>query len=94
MATLLLDAPPHDRETPVGATLKVLLSPVRGADGQWRALTQGMPVGVPVGEVLPRGQTWNRLICNGRVLAPEEYATYLIQPNDEVLAIPQWGTGP
>ena len=91
MATLLLDAPTHDHAAPPGATLKVLLSPVRGADGQWRVVTQGMPVGVPIGEVLPRGQVWNRIICNGRVLDPDEYATYLVQPEDELLAIPQWG---
>ena len=91
MATLLLDAQPHDRATPVGATLKVLLSPVRGADGQWRVLTQPLPVGVSVVEMLPPQTTWNRLICNGRVLDPNEYATYHVQPHDEVLAIPQWG---
>ena len=75
VATLLLDTPPEDQATPAGATLKVLLSPVRGADGQWRVLTQAMPVGVPVADgPACRRQTWNRLICNGRVLDPDEYA--------------------
>lgn len=91
MATLLLDTPQHDRATPVGATLKVLLSPVRGAEGQWRVVTQPLPLGVRLGDVLPAGQTWHRLICNGRVLASDAYGTYGVQPGDEVLAIPQWG---
>ena len=56
-------------------------------------LEQAIPAGVPVAEVLPAGQVWARLICSGRVLEPDEYSTYRVQPNDEVLAIPQWGTG-
>ena len=91
MATLLLDAPPDDRAAPVGATLKVLLSPVRGADGQWRLLEQTIPTGVPVADVLPPGHAWARIICSGRVLEPDEYPTYRVQPHEEVLAIPQWG---
>ena len=91
MATLLLDAPPEDWVAPPGALLKVLLSPVRGADGQWRVLEQAIAAGVPVAEVLPAGQVWARLICSGRVLESDEYPTYHVQPNDEVLAIPQWG---
>ena len=42
---------------------------------------------------MPAGQAWNRVICSGRVLDPDEYTTYHVQPNDELLAIPQWGTG-
>ena len=93
MATLLLEAPTEDRAAPPGAMLKVLLSPVRGADGQWRMLEQAIPAGVLLCKVLPPGHAWNRIICSGRVLEPGEETTYCVQPEDEVLTIPQWGTG-
>ncbi|HEX6827131.1 MAG TPA: hypothetical protein VF077_12510 [Nitrospiraceae bacterium] len=95
MSTMVLDLEPSEY-TPVVATATLVLvcSPVRSREGHLRTHRQTVPAGRTVAEVLPRGLTPGRVIVEGRVLTPDEYATWNIQPDQEILVIPQWGLGP
>src|SRR5262245_11830782 len=82
-----------DAETPrVGyATLKILVSPVRGRDGKWRVLEEAVSPGTTPVACLPTDIQWLRVIHNGKVLALSDLETVLLAPGDELLAIPAWG---
>ena len=92
MATLLLPAGPELVEAPTGlATVQIVRSPLRGADGQLRMLQQTVPAGQMVHESLPPNITCARAILNGLVLTETEYATTNLQPGDELTILPEWG---
>jgi predicted phage tail protein len=93
MATALLDLHTDDETpTPVSTATRVLLcSPIRAADGSLRVRRDEIPSGQTVQAVIPRGVTPERIIVNGGVIPPGDYATTALAPHDEVLIIPQWG---
>jgi hypothetical protein len=72
-------------------TLKIILSPLRGADGHLRVHDQTVDAGDTLRTIFPHVEGWIRVICNGKVLTPDEQATYVLQPGDEVLLFPPWG---
>lgn len=92
MATLLLPATTNGTHPSAGtASLALLCSPIRGADGTWRVFRQDVAAGEVLMTVVPAGLQVGRIIVNGGTVAPETYATYHLQAGDEVLVIPQWG---
>ena len=92
MATLLLPASTNGTRPSTGtASLALLCSPIRGADGSWRVLRQEVTAGAVLTAVVPPTIQIDRIVVNGGVVAPERYATHSLQAGDEVLVIPQWG---
>jgi len=92
MATLLLPESPTPMRPAHGqATLAVLCSPIRGADGAWRVFRRVIEAEQSLAEALPPGLQVAKLIVNGGVVACEDAAAYALQDGDEVLVIPQWG---
>ena len=94
MATLLLPAAPPRDETPtrVGtATLILVRSPIRAADGTLHVLRQEIAAGQTIAACLPARPAWARVLWNGGVLPREAWDTWQVQPGDEVWAIPQMG---
>ena len=92
MATALIPEvlTPNGTHPPTGALVKLILSPLRGADGKLHVRDLPVEAGRRLGDVLPEG-AWLRLICNGKVLDLATWEDYPLAPGDEVLAIPQWG---
>lgn len=73
------------------ATLRLVRSPVRAADGSLRLLCREVRVGQTVAAALPTEHAWARVIWNGRVLTPDEQQQQLVHPGDEITAFPAWG---
>jgi predicted phage tail protein len=75
------------------ATLAILCSPIRAADGSWRIWRTEIPLPGTVIDVLTFYDTLTaeRIILNGRVLLDEEYLSLTLRPGDEILVIPRWG---
>jgi hypothetical protein len=94
MATLLLEGPKTPQTAAVGTvSLVILCSPIRGADGAWRVLRSEVKIPETLAALLPPTLTLARIIVNGKVIASEETAIFPLLDGDEVLLIPQWGTG-
>lgn len=93
MATALIPEiiNPGGPATTAVATLRLVVSPLRGPDGKLRVHEVTVPAGQTITEALPAEQVWGHLILNGRVIAPEERARVSLLPGDELLAFPQWG---
>lgn len=91
IALLPAPTPPEDVTPPRTATLALLCSPIRGADGAWRTLRQEVPITEALTSVLPAGLRPGRVIVNGRVVEPDAYATTPLYAGDEVLVVPEWG---
>ena len=74
------------------ATIQLVRSPVRAADGSLRVLQQEVVAGQTVADALPHEHTWARVIWNGRVLTHAEQQTLVLTPGDELTAFPTWGS--
>src|SRR5262252_8584547 len=91
MAIALL--PEHTTETPlhVGtATVLLVCTPVRAADGSLRTWRLDVPCPMRLEEALPPRVQPGRIILNGRVVVLEE-ADLVLRPGDEVFVFPTWG---
>jgi predicted phage tail protein len=75
------------------ATLVILCSPIRGADGAWRMARRDIPVGGMLADALPAALAQAQVSVNGGIVHAEDWASWQLLPGDEVLIIPQWGTG-
>ena len=73
------------------ATLQLVRSPIRAADGSLRLLRQEVLAGQTVAEVLPPQHAWARVIWNGRALTHAEHQTLVLTAGDELTAFPTWG---
>lgn len=94
MATVLIpeicETEPQNVAT---ATLAVLCSPIRAADGSWRIWRTTLPVMNTVADALvPYALlTAERIILNGHVMTEGEVHETAVRPGDELLVIPRWG---
>jgi hypothetical protein len=87
--------PPNSAVAPPGVvTCVLLLSPLRGRDGQWRAERRTFPVGDTVDAYLPSTEVLDRVVLNGGVIPPEHYACVRPQAGDELWLYPTWGYVP
>lgn len=92
MSTAVLDLEASDYTSEVHtASLVVVCSPIRAADGQLRLYRSTVPAGRSLAASCPRGVTPARLILDGRALPLGEASTRLLQPGEELLVIPTWG---
>jgi hypothetical protein len=91
MATTFAPHLPPTAAPVATAELVILLTPLKGRDGQWRVLRQAVHAGQTVRAVLPPGQPWQHVDISGRRIAPEAWDTAIIAPGDEIWLTPEWG---
>jgi Putative phage tail protein len=73
------------------ATLVIVCSPIRAADGTLRVLRQAIAADGPLAAVIPSRLAGAQVSVNGGIVAPEDWSQWQLLPGDEVLVLPQWG---